>query len=244
MLSHHTAAEEWGILSVRDRSVEITVPYTCSAVSQVPLVRVHRSRALNHTAVDAIPPRTKLTDTIVDLAVSQERPSDARSLIVDLVSRSAVSLRAMRECVQNRPPRRHRSAIQHGLHLVERGLMSALEVEYLERVEQAHGIPVGQRQVPTVVDGKTLWEDVSYDLYGVALTVRLDGRQHHTNRSVTFRDMRRDNAAELAARSRLTYGWHDVHNMPCSVAAELRHVLNRHGREITEPSCARCSHTS
>ncbi|PRX49957.1 hypothetical protein B0I33_10272 [Prauserella shujinwangii] len=239
-LSHHTAAEEWGMLPIADRPVEITVPYTCSAVSQPPVVRVHRSRALRHSVVETAPRRTKRTDTIVDLAVAQDSAQQATYLVVDLVSSAAVPVADMRGCVQNRPPRRYRAAITHALDLVAGGFMSALEVEYSERVERAHGIPPGRRQTPVEVDGKVLWEDVTYDPLGVPLTVRLDGRRHHATARVAFRDRRRDNAAELAARSRLVYGWHDVHTAPCAVAAEVRAVLHRHGWEPTESRC-RCS---
>lgn len=247
VLSHDTAAEEWGILSIKERSVDITVPYTSSAVSQLPLVRVHRSRALRHTMLRTSPPRTRLTDTIVDLAVSQRTDREAMYLVIDMVSRTRVSLPAMLGCVRARPPRRHRHAITSALELVRGGLMSALEVEYATNVEQGHGLPEGERQVPFVVDGKTLWEDVTYDSYGVALTVRLDGRRYHATAGVAFRDMRRDNAAELAGRSRLIYGWQNVHENPCAVATEVRAVLTRGGWQPgpgDRAECARCAAVS
>ncbi|WP_235999049.1 hypothetical protein [Qaidamihabitans albus] len=239
-LSHHTAAEEWGMLPVADRPVEITVPYSCSAVSQPPLVRVHRSRALRHSVAEATLPRTRRTDTIVDLAVAQETARQALYLVVDLVSSAPVSMTDMLGCVQSRPPWRYRTAIKRALELVAGGLMSALEVEYAERVEREQGIPGGRRQAPMSVDGRTLWEDVTYDPLGVPLTVRLDGRATHATAGVAFRDRRRDNAAELARRSRLVYGWHDVHDGPCAVAAEVRRVLHRHGWQPTVNPC-RCS---
>ncbi|MEQ0563951.1 hypothetical protein ABJI51_33135 [Amycolatopsis sp. NEAU-NG30] len=243
VLSHHTAAEEWQLLPVTDRPVEITVPYTSSAVSQRPLVIVHRSRALQHTTVGTTLPRTRGPDTILDLAVSQQTARDATLLIVDLVSRSPIPLQAVLDCVRLRPPYRYRTAIRRGLDLVGNGLMSALEVEYLELVEEQHGLPRGDRQTPFVVDGKTLWEDVTYDIHGAAVTVRLDGRATHATGGVAFRDRRRDNAAELAGRARLVYGWRDVHVSPCAVAAEVRTVLIREGWDPTgarEPVCRTC----
>ncbi|WP_233599190.1 hypothetical protein [Amycolatopsis sp. WAC 01375] len=74
VLSHRTAAEEWGLLPVIEGPVEITVPYTSSAVSCPPLVIVHRSRALPHIAIRTSPPRTRMTDTIIDLATAQRTP--------------------------------------------------------------------------------------------------------------------------------------------------------------------------
>jgi hypothetical protein len=240
ILSHRTAAEEWGILPIIDGPVEITVPYTFSAISQAPLVIVHRSRALPHIAIGTNPPRTRVTDTILDLATAQTTPHKATNTIVDLVSRTKVSLAAMEDCVKVRPPFRYRPAIRHGLALVGGGLMSALEVAYLENVEGEHGLPLGDRQTPVEVDGKTLYEDVTYDPHGAPVTVRLDGRTTHSMPGVAFRDRRRDNAAELAGRARLVYGWQDVRNSPCDVAAEVRTILIREGWDPTGGRAATC----
>jgi hypothetical protein len=243
VLSHHTAAEEWGLVPVADRPVEITVPYTSSAISQPPLVIVHRSRALRFTSLATNPARTRGPDTILDLAVSQPTAREATLLIVDLVSRSSIAAQEIQNCLLLRPPYRYRSAIRRGLALVTDGLMSALEVEYLENVEDAHGLPRGDRQTPFVVDGKTLWEDVTYDTHGAAVTIRLDGRATHATGGVAFRDRRRDNAAELAGRARLVYGWRDVHVSPCEVAAEVRMILLREGWHpdgSRESTCQRC----
>ncbi|WP_340684836.1 hypothetical protein LCL61_41970 [Amycolatopsis coloradensis] len=243
ILSHRTAAEEWKILPVIEGPVEITVPYTFSAISQAPLVIVHRSRALPHIAAGTDPPRARVTDTILDLATSQRTPRQATNTIVDLLGRTRISVAAMEACVLVRPPFRYRPAIRHGLALVGGGLMSALEVAYKEDVEDLHGLPRGSRQTPFEVDGKTLWEDVTYDARGAAVTVRLDGRSTHSTPGVAFRDRRRDNAAELAGRARLVYGWRDVRDSPCAVAAEVRTILIREGwtpsnsRENTCPHC-------
>ncbi|WP_290056060.1 hypothetical protein [Amycolatopsis solani] len=244
VLSHHSAAEEWGLVPIADRPVEITVPYTSSAVSQLPFVVVHRSRALRYTTLPTVPPRTRGPDTILDLAVSQETGEKATLLVVDLVSRSTISPQDVENCFLLRPPFRFRAAIRRGLGLVRNGLMSALEVEYLESVEDEHGLPRGDRQTPFLVDGKTLWEDVTYDKHGAAVTIRLDGRATHASAGVAFRDRRRDNAAELAGRARLVYGWRDVHTMPCAVAAEVRQVLVREGWDPAngrKPTCRHCS---
>lgn len=74
----------------------------------------------------------------------------------------------------------------------------------------------------------TLYEDVVYDPVGVQLTVRLDGRTHLIA-DVAFRDRRRDNAAELAGRSRLVFGWRDLSADPCGGAEEVAQVLRRRG---------------
>jgi hypothetical protein len=138
-----------------------------------------------------------------------------------------------------RPPRRYRRALASAVRLVRDGVLSALEELFAVDVEEAHGLPPARRQVPFRVDGMTLWEDAVYDDLGVPLTVRLDGRTHLLSR-VAFRDRRRDNAAELAGRSRLTFGWDDLSADPCAGARDVVTVLRRHGWDGETRRCARC----
>ncbi|HEV8527140.1 MAG TPA: hypothetical protein VGS60_06240, partial [Actinomycetes bacterium] len=44
-----------------------------------------------------------------------------------------------------------------------------------------------------------------------------------------FRDMRRDNAAVVRGEHPLRYGWFDVDERPCDVAAQVALVLARNG---------------
>jgi hypothetical protein len=123
--------------------------------------------------------------------------------------------------------------------MVRNGVLSPLEELYAIVVEQAHGLPAAKRQAPFLVDGVTLWEDAVYDDVGVPLTVRLDGRTHLLSR-VAFRDRRRDNAAELVGRSRLTFGWDDLYSDPCGGARDVATVLQRHGWRGQMEPCPRC----
>ena len=123
--------------------------------------------------------------------------------------------------------------------LVRNGVQSVLEESYAVDLEQAHGLPSGRRQGAVVVDGVTLYEDVMYDEVGAALTVRLDGRTHMLG-SVALRDRRRDNAAELAGRSRLVYGWRDLSDDVCGAAREVVAVLQRRGWIEAPVACANC----
>ncbi|MDA3626683.1 hypothetical protein [Saccharopolyspora oryzae] len=242
VLSHRTAAEEWGMLPIAaDSPVHITVPYKKSAVSQLPIVQVHRSRAFHHIVAPSEPPRTNREDTVIDMAVAEPTPAAARDRLVQLVGANRLAVWRVQAQLEFRPPYRYRKALKQALHLLAGGALSVLETEYLRNVEQAHGLPTGKRQAPFVVDDVVLWEDVVYDDSGVRLTVRLDGRQFHETRRIAFRDRRRDNAAELAARARLTYGWHDVRTDPCGVAQEVIAVLRREGWQGMPRTCPRCS---
>jgi hypothetical protein len=238
VLSHRTAAEEWSLLPVADGPVHITVPYTASAITQPGIVVVHRSRAYRHIVVDANPPRTSRADTAIDVAVEEPEVRLARATLSQLMVAGVRPLSVQRQ-LERRPPRRYRKALLAAVHLVRDGALSPLEELYAVDVEQAHGLPTARRQVPFRVDGITLWEDAVYDHVGAPLTVRLDGRMHVLAR-VAFRDRRRDNAAELAGRSRLTFGWDDLSSDPCGGAREVATVLRRLGWAGELQTCPRC----
>ncbi|MEQ3553270.1 hypothetical protein WIS52_22600 [Pseudonocardia nematodicida] len=239
ILSHRTAAEEWRMLVVTTGPVHITVPYTSSAVSQPDEIVVHRSRAHPHIAVPSVPPRTTRADTAVDLAVAAVSAREAMVLLLTLMTDHPVRPVEVEQRIVERPPRRYRRALLDAVRLVRDGVQSALEELFATRVELAHGLPTGTRQVPVVVDGVTMWEDVTYDASGFALTVRLDGRTH-IRADVAFRDRRRDNAAELAGRARLVFGWRDLSADPCAGAREVAAVLRRLGWTGRLAACTSC----
>ena len=241
ILSHRTAAEEWGMLPIDEGPVHVTVPYGCSAVSQPPDVVVHRSRAFAYIAVASIPPRTSPADTALDLAVAEPNAREAMRRLVGVTTTYGVPLTELKQQLTERPPYRYRRALASALERMAGGVASALEDQYALDVEAAHGIPAAMRQVPFEVDGHILWEDVMYDHIGVPLTVRLDGRAYHSHPSVAFRDRRRDNAAELAGRSRLVFGWRDIKEDPCGAAGEVLTVLRRHRWQGPAGPCQRCS---
>lgn len=257
VLSHESAAEQWGMSRPTDLPVHITVPYGCSAISQAATVRhadrrftatvnsvihpglvVHRSRAMPHIRVDSTPPRTSKPDTVLDLSVAQESARGAMITLVSSMSAGAVSVDVMQKKVQLRRPRRYLKALTQTLELLRDGVHSALEHRYVLDVEKAHGLPASRRQAPVDVDGRTLFEDVLYEKWG--LIVRLDGQRFHSAKQRRFRDRRRDNAAELNDKPRLNYGWDDVAKDPCGVYREVRAVLVREGWSDASYGCERC----
>ncbi|MFF0814700.1 hypothetical protein ACFYVR_06020 [Rhodococcus sp. NPDC003318] len=251
MLSHRTAAEEWGILPVDPTApVHVTVPYRLSAKGQSatriragtpgcpkpfagtvlhPGVVVHRSRAHEYIGVDGAFPRTGLADTAVDLAVGKPDAHEAYVSLVASVTNRRIRLADVHRRLGERRPYRYAAALQSAVRLLADGVQSVLEYRYAVDVEAAHRLPSADRQSPVVVDGRTLWEDCDYSASGVPLIVRLDGRATHSSREVAFRDRRRDNAAELEDRPRLVYGFEEVEGDSCAVAREVEAVLRREG---------------
>jgi hypothetical protein len=241
VLSHRTAAEQWGLVPIAEGPVHITVPYGASAVSQPPLMIVHRSRAFDHIVVALEPPVTRRADTAIDMAAAEDDARAARRTLTEVLVTGRVPPVDVERRLEERPPPRYRQALLAAVRLVRLGVQSVLEECYAVEVEQAHGLPAGRRQGPFAVDGVTLYEDVVYDEAGAALTIRLDGRTHLLA-GVAFRDRRRDNAAELAGRSRLVYGWRDLSADPCGAARDVVTVLRRRGWIGTPHCCHRCAH--
>src|SRR5690606_10057092 len=71
---------------------------------------------------------------------------------------------------------------------LEQGSCSVLERGYLHRVERAHGLPSGRRQVAARSRGR-IYRDVLYEEFGRA--VELDGALHHTGAEARDRDLER-----------------------------------------------------
>jgi hypothetical protein len=245
-LSHRTAAEEWQMVRLQaGQPIHLTVPYGHSARAASERIVVHRSRAFRHLLVERGDiPLTGRADTVLDIAVEEPTPDEARRQFLAIAGSCGVSPGTFRERMAAREPRRHRKALREAVELYADGVCSALEARYHESVEQAHEIPPGRRQIPIEVDGHTLYEDVTYDGLGAPLTVRLDGRQWHSLPHIAFRDRRRDNAAELAERSRLVYGWDEVDRDACNVTREVVSVLRRYGWQGPATTCPRCAHFS
>ncbi len=262
ILSHETAAVHWNIkpAPAEPRPVHITVPFGRSAVDQAPTRRinspratasahtiihpgviVHRSRAIRHIRVDAGFPLTSRADTAIDLATAADTAREGMIELVQATTNARISIQEVRRRLEQRPPWRYKKAIVDTVGLLTDGVQSALEHRYVLDVEAAHGLPTGARQGPVIVDGRVLFEDVDYCNHGVPLIVRLDGARFHSANAVKFRDRRRDNAAELAGRPRLVYGWEEVTRTPCAVFEEVRAVLVREGWSDSSFPCSACA---
>ncbi|MFF2027301.1 hypothetical protein ACFVW2_36715, partial [Streptomyces sp. NPDC058171] len=174
------------------------------------------------------------------LAVSEATPKEAAARLIEAATNGKVHVDALRRKLELRRPYRHATDIADAVTLLGDGVQSVLEHRYALDVERSHGLPTGKRQMPHVVDGRILYEDVDYSPTGVPLIVRLDGQQYHSGRQSRFRDRRRDNAAELADRPRLVYGWDETTRDPCGVFEEVRRVLVREGWADTTHRCPAC----
>jgi hypothetical protein len=135
---------------------------------------------------------------------------------------------------------RDRRLLGELLEDLKAGACSVLEREYLRRVERAHGLPAGERQVADSVAGVSVERDVTYAAYG--LVVELDGRAFHGSVAARDADHARDLDAAVARdlrTVRLTYG--QVLGEPCRTASGIGGLLRLGGWMGEVTPCPECS---
>jgi very-short-patch-repair endonuclease len=227
-LSHETAAELAGLSPEPDPEIHVSIPLDRRVV-QRPGIVVHRAtRVVPHPAL--LPPRTRIDDTVVDLADAAPNLDSATGWLVRAVASRLTTATRLLATVEQRQRVRWRRELVGVLADVAEGCHSMLELRYLRRVERAHGLPRGRRQ-----HRRGRWyDDVDYAEYGVS--VELDGRAAHPAERA-FRDHRRDNAAVLTGARVLRYGFADVAHQPCAVAREVAAVLTAAGWSGCPRSC-------
>jgi very-short-patch-repair endonuclease len=232
VLSHETAAELFELGTGSEQRIHVTVPAGRTPANR-PGIVVHRSRNVAGTRHPALrPPRTRIEDTAIDLTQTS-RDLDAA---VGWLSRTVASRRTtparLLATLASRNRVRWRRELADALSDVADGCHSLLELRYARRVERAHGLPRGDRQYRR----GGAYEDVAYTRYGTS--VELDGKVGHVAEHA-FRDHRRDNAAVLAGARVLRYGFADVTDRPCLVAAEVAAVLRASGWPGHPRGCGR-----
>ena len=231
VLSHETAAELAGLIATPDPAVHVSVPLT-RRVTPRPGITVHRSLYAARARHPALrPQRTRTEHTVVDLIQASTDLDAAVSWLVRAVSARLTTPSRLLAALDTRFRVRWRRELTDALADVAEGCHSMLELRYLRRVERAHGLPDGTRQ-----HSRNRWyDDVAYSDFGVH--VELDGRAAHPAEQA-FRDHRRDNAAVLTGSRVLRYGFSDVTQRPCLVAAEVATMLRVAGWRGRPKGCA------
>jgi very-short-patch-repair endonuclease len=109
----------------------------------------------------------------------------------------------------------------------EAGVHSVLESSYLGRVERAHGLPRGCRQVRHRGAKGAVYRDVVCEPWGVI--VELDGLAWHSDAANRWADMSRDLEAAVDGHRTLRLGWPHVVERRCETAVSLASVLRSLG---------------
>ncbi|MBI4939238.1 MAG: hypothetical protein HY830_00645 [Actinobacteria bacterium] len=230
----------WGVLDGPKRWT-VCIPWERRVRAPAGVVVVRRRRL--HEVVHPVgsPPRVRLEEALLDVVRSTGRPGE----VVDLVIRATATRRTtparIRAALARRPRMRHRALLVEMLGEVAEGVQSALESRYRRSVERAHGLPRAERNRPEPVldpSGRVVrrrYRDVRYRRWDTV--VELDGLEAHPEWLRRF-DRRRDNSVTLVGDRALQYGWFEVVETPCQVAADVVVVLRRAGWRGTPVACS------
>jgi very-short-patch-repair endonuclease len=234
ILSHESAAELYRLVHEPDQLIHVTIPMRRRARNASGVV-VHRSHRIDEARHPGLtPPRTIVEETVLDMIQAMTSLDDAISLIAracadDLTTPFLLSWR-----MEMRAKVRWRTALAAALADVQEGAHSPLERRHLNRVVRAHGLPRAKRQARIVRGGRSQYRDEFYEDFGVC--VELDGQAAHPPQA-RWRDIRRDNANAADGIITLRYGWADIIDHPCEVAAEIAAVLRSRGWTGHPRSC-------
>jgi len=234
-LSHQTAAELDDLLgdsgSSRqldrpDPPIHVIIPASRRVTPAAGIV-VHRRRGAELPVHPTrLPPRTRIEETVLDLAGSSATHWDAVGWITKALGRRLTTADLLREALTKRQKLRWRRDIACVLSPELAGIQSLLEYRYFRDVEHPHRLPVGRRQVRVRRGNVIEYRDVLYDEQKVA--IELDGRAAHPA-DTRWMDIRRDNAAAVSGIVTLRYEYREITTQPCKIAAQVAAVLAERG---------------
>jgi hypothetical protein len=237
VLSYQTAAELVGLITRPSDVVHVTIPSSRRVVSRPGLV-IHisaRAAAARHPV--RLPPQTRVEETIFDLAGTAQTIDDACAWVSRGLGSRLTTQDKLRQALEVRTKMRWRAELAELLTADAAGFHSVLERRYNRDVERPHGLPIAQRQVRIRIGDHNEYRDALYGAYRTA--VELDGDATHCA-DARRRDIRRDNAAAADGIVTLRYGWFDVTQTPCRVAAEVARVLADRGFAGAQPCREGC----
>jgi hypothetical protein len=226
VLSHQTAAHLWGLTSTDAAMIHLTVPAS-TRVPQISGAIVHcssRVRAARHPAL--APPRTTVEATVLDMVDAAVCAEDAIAWVLRAVASRRTTAERLTAALGQRGRVRWRTEVTPALDPLSDGVHSILEYRFVNRVERPHGLPAGTRQRLVVRGGRREYADVAFEAF--TTIVELDGHAAHPETSRHL-DVARDNAHVADGWVTLRYGWLDVSERSCEIAAQIAVTLRRRG---------------
>ena len=217
-------------------TIHVAISDQRSAPAVEPRVQVHRLQDFAaRVRLDRSPPCQRYEDAVLSACASLDR-----SAALELVSEACRSRRTtplrLQEQLLTRRTQADRPWLLGVLSDAAEGVQSVLESSYLRRVERAHGLPRGERQLVEATAQGTVYRDVRYRVWRVIVV--LDGRLGHEEWSDRVRDMTRDLVA--AARGgdlTLRVGWHHCEVEACVTAVAIGSVLQQRGWSGSPTPC-------
>ncbi len=223
-----------GLDVVDDRTIHVAIDERRRQRRRVG-VRVHRvSRLSERVQSSRTPARVSLEHAVVDVASAAPDDAAAVAVLADACQsrrttpeRLATALRGRRRT----PRRRFLLAL---LVDVAAGAYSALEHQYLTRVERPHGLPSGKRQRRVRIGRTPAYRDVDYRRHGVV--VELDGRLGHEEQMDRWDDIDRDIDTVVSGDVTLRAGWRQA-LAPCRLAVAVGRLLVARGWSARPTAC-------
>jgi very-short-patch-repair endonuclease len=225
-LSHQTAAELFRVTDQPSSLVHVSVPAGRN-VARMTGVVVHRSTRLGEAVHPSLlPPRTRIEETLLDLAQQASTFDAAFGAVCAGCQRRLTTPRRVVDAMRRRKKMRWRTELMQALGEIEAGAHSLLEYRYVRYVERPHGLPRAERQARLSADGHKRFLDNLYRPY--RLCVELDGQQSHPD-DQRWLDVRRTNSVTAQGIITLRYGWTDVNHRSCPTAGQIGSVLTNLG---------------
>lgn len=227
-----------GQLDTKEDVIHVAIPRKRTIVVPEGVV-LHRMSDLSaRVQWNRQPPRTRYDDTVLDLAARADRLASVGYLADACGSRRTTASR-LRDRLAERARMDQREWLNAILSDVADGTCSVLEHGYLDLVERPHGLPEGVRQAPRHGSSGRVYVDVHLPNQNVR--IELDGQLFHTATDDRDRDLERDlDAAVDGTEATLRLGFGQVYERPCSTAAKIAAVLQRHGWDGELVVCGGC----
>jgi len=205
---------------------------------------VRESRSFAESAqLHLNPPRLRYEDAIILLA--DHAPDELRriSILADACGGRRTTASRLLARMKEMSRLTHRRLMLAVLQDVAEGTCSVLEQMYLAKVERAHGLPRGLRQVADKdSSGRRIYRDIVYGGRRPRWRqyVELDGRLGHASTLDRDRDLERDLDAALDHADTVRLGYGQVVGRPCATAAKMGRLFQLRGWDGEPTSCPDC----
>lgn len=214
----------------------------------LPGVRVRSSRRFEESVqLGLSPPRQRYDDAIVELADRCRDELRAVAVLADACGGRRTTAARLLERMAAMTRLARRGLLEAVLADVDAGTCSVLEHAYLVRVERAHGLPPGRRQVPAArANGRMVFQDVVHGGQAAGgqrwqQVVELDGRLFHDSAAARDRDLERDLDTALDGADTVRLGYGQVLGRPCATAVKLGLLFQRRGWGGAPTGCPDCA---
>ena len=215
--------------------IHVVVAEGRSSTVDEPKVKVHRIRDFeSRVRLDRSPPTQDYEDAVLSVCGSMDRRKALQTISEACRSRRTTPAR-LHEELTRRTNLADRAWLLGLLDDAAAGVQSVLESIYLRKVERAHDLPRGERQLREDTVQGVVYRDVLYRAFGVG--VELDGRLGHEAFEDRADDLTRDLLSATEGRVTLRIGWRQSELESCATASAIGLVLRQRGWSGSPARC-------